>query len=122
MKKNIYLILCCLFFGLSASAANWIEIENKVYLDLSTWEYKNGYSNVWVKLLNTGEWKPINNQRVWYDIQRWQIDCTNHRLKINSSVTYGLKKQVLDSANIGSLWLNIVPDSVGESVYNYVCK
>lgn len=124
MKKILIVFVLMLFS--SAYAADWVEVSHKYYLDLSSFEkhYKNGgtFITVWAKVLNDGHMKPVNNKKVWYSNVKEYYDCTNRKTGGSFVAIYGLDGNLLDSYDFGGpLYSEVVPETVGETLWNYVC-
>lgn len=124
MKKILIVFVLMLFS--SAYAADWVEVYHKYYLDLSSFEkhYNNGgtYITVWSKVLNDGDMKPRNNKKVWYSKSKEYYDCTNRKVGDSFIIYYGLDGKVLDRYDFGKpVYSEVIPDTVGETLWNYVC-
>lgn len=123
--KKMFLVLSVIFFtSTMAFAADWVELYYKIYADFNSIKFtNNNHVIVWEKWLNDGYFKPIDNQAVWYIIQKEEYDCNNEQYRCLAWFVYGLKEQVLlDSDNSFSEWIPVVPDSVSEGLYNFYCK
>lgn len=121
MKKIfiiLYLLSACCYASL------WVEIFPKNYVDLSTVQYNGRIVSVWAKELNPGNWKQINNKKVWYTIIKYDADCFYRKMKIVNLTSYDLKGNLIDNidASVFGTWDNVVPDTVGEMKYNYFCS
>lgn len=132
MKNRIFIfLLITLIFANIAFAAEWMEIYSKTYLDVSSikngedgyGEYKKTYRYAWLKKLNNGNVKPVNNQKVWYILYYDKYDCTNRKTALQAAYDYNLKGEVIDSyiSPIDS-WLDVIPDTIGEIAFNAVCS
>ncbi len=136
MKKNL-LFIFALMLILPVFAADWVEIYEKMYLDDSSLsKYKDKYSSsfdtdkiysIWEKSLNDGTeyWKnaeKIQGKKLWYKKTLWVVNCTKKEIAIKSSVYYDLKENVVDSyEQIYLVWQSVVPETLGELKYSYVC-
>ena len=104
-------------------AANWVEYGYKTYIDLSSWQKSGNYVSAWVKRLNTGDWKLVNNQKVWYSIEYIEAACSDRKLSINSVIKYDLKGKVLSNDEFPtSYFQRVVPGSIGEDLYYALCS
>ena len=105
-------------------AALWVEFYPKSYVDLMTVEHSGRIVSVWAKELNPGNWKIVNNKKIWYAMIKYSADCSYRKLKIRSYTSYDLKGQPVENydLNNSSNWDDIIPDTVGEAKYNYFCS
>lgn len=117
-----YLVLFFFFlFSLPSLGANWVGTP-KLYIDKDSFEtyYKNGnkYVSVWIKMLNKGQFEPINNKRIWYTISKAHVDCSNKKIGFTSTAYYGLDRYVLysDDTQYPDFY-DIPPESLGEVVW-----
>ena len=137
MKKNLFFILVAVLSMAScAFAAEWLQIGEKSYLDVSSkspYDYRLNFDNdklysVWKKSLNDGtnSWKDLEKtigKKLWYNKALYVINCTKKEIGIKSVVYYDLKDNV--AANHDSLsldWHSVVPETNGELVYALVCN
>lgn len=123
--KKILIVFALMMFG-CAYAADWVEVSHKYYLDLSSYQkhYSDGstYVTIWSKVLNDGDMKPINNKKVWYYKSKEYCDCTNKKIGASYVIYYGLDAKVLDDYDFGKpLYYEVIPETVGEILWNYVC-
>lgn len=129
--KKILLLFLMLCFALPSLAANWVEVGYKRYIDSSSLKrsYGYGYNNnrspqsasAWFKTLNSGNWEKLNNKQIWFLKDFVSADCTLKKIRINTSVCYDLKGNVIGSNDVPGSWQNVVPDSVGEQTYTALC-
>jgi hypothetical protein len=122
MKK----ILILLFLLVSASpvfAAEWREIFEKKYIDMSSIERSGDVITFWTKFLrkDAKEVFPINNKPYWYTISRWNIDCANKKARINVITVYDLKGDLMYSDEYNSEWNTIIPDTYADGFYRLFC-
>ena len=124
MKKILLVLSVVLFTATTAFAANWVEVYYKIYADANSVKYtNNNHVIVWEKWLNDGLFKPFNDQKVWYIMQKVEYDCNNERRILLAGVAYGLKEQVLFFYEDPSPdWKSVVPDTKSEYLYNFYCK
>ncbi|MFR1672358.1 MAG: surface-adhesin E family protein [Candidatus Gastranaerophilaceae bacterium] len=126
MKKII--VLCFLILlAMPAVATEWMQIGPKVWLDLSTRDQHGNIVSAWVKSLNDGSFKLLENQKVYYHITRYNANCSNRTLSISSSVAYNYKKDVMARYDVSDKsflwnWDAVVPDTFGEHIYTALCS
>lgn len=129
--KKIFLGLCLLSVCLCAQAASWEKITDKIYLDISGITPDAKLGNVysfWTKELNDGTADFIisektHSQKVWYDLVRYSIDCSNHKIRLDDIVVYGLQNNMLSSTSLPSdQWHTIPPESIAQDYMTLVCR
>jgi tetratricopeptide (TPR) repeat protein len=85
----------------------------KYYLDAKTAEFSiNASAQFWVKTVGKKEATTI----------AYEIDCKGRRISNTSVVTYDPNGKVLNTSEIGSGWQVIVPETIGEQLYNGACS
>lgn len=110
MKKILLLFCICLGFLLPVFAANWEQIDDKLYIDTDSIErYSERYEtegtrrfSFWIKSLNDGssyftKMEKAYGKKVWYTLSRDIVDCNEKTIANKSIVVYDLKSQVIDS-------------------------
>ena len=105
-------------------AADWKEVCPKNYIDISSITRNNDVVKFWTKLLNTGEWAPINNKKIWYTKDYVLLNCREKKMAIQTVVYYDLKENAIDYLNVDDVllqWNNIVPDTTGDLLYQGAC-
>jgi hypothetical protein len=50
------------------------------------------------------------------------MDCNGRRMNATSVVVYDPKGRVVNNSDFGSGWQRIVPDTIGEHLYNGICS
>lgn len=122
MKKFIIALFTLLLFQNCCLAAYWKEFAYKSYIDLDTIEKKeNGICKVWVKLLNDGDFKPINDKKIWYSLNTVYIDLKNKKYAIKDVFFYDLNNNNVSNISADTLkWDINIPDSLSEHLYNEV--
>ena len=122
MKK-----LLALFILLSITtpvfAAEWREIFEKKYIDISSIERKGDIITFWTKFLRKDpkELVPVLNKPYWYMIDRWNIDCVNKKERIDVVTVYDLKGDLIYSDEFNAEWGTIIPDTYAEGFYSLFC-
>lgn len=122
MKKVLALLLVLLFTS-PVFAAEWREIFEKKYIDMSSIERSGDVITFWTKFLrkDAKEVFPINNKPYWYTISRWNIDCANKKERINVITVYDLKGDLMYSDEYNSEWNTIIPDTYADGFYRLFC-
>jgi len=122
MKKVLALLLVLLFAS-PVFAAEWREIFEKKYIDMSSIERSGDVITFWTKFLrkDAKEVFPINNKPYWYTISRWNIDCANKKERINVITVYDLKGDLMYSDEYNSEWNTIIPDTYADGFYRLFC-
>lgn len=136
--KNLFLLLLLLLFALPVCAANWKQIDDKEYVDLDSIEQYNEIYNLrssnvqsfWIKSLNDKssyftDLEKRLDKKVWYNMTRYLVNCTNKTIGLKSITTYDLKGQTLENYEVSNYlieWSSVVPDSRGEGYYYGVCQ
>lgn len=112
-----------LLIALPCFAVNWVECGYKTYIDLSSWRKNGNYVSAWFKLLNTGNWKLIDNKKVWFSIRYIVADCNSRTYSLNSVTSYDLQGNVIRSDDFQSLdFQHVVPGTIGEDMYYTMCS
>ena len=62
--KKILLLLALLFMSMPAYATYWYEFSEKTYIDLDSLQKTGDTAFAWVKTMNDGNIKPINNKKI----------------------------------------------------------
>lgn len=122
MKKVLILFLL-LGFVSPVFAAEWREIFEKKYIDISSIERNGDIITFWVKFLrkDSREVLPVLNKPYWYTIDRWNIDCLNKKERIDVMTAYGLKGDLIYSDEYNAEWNSIVPDTYSDLFYRLFC-
>lgn len=122
MKKQLFLkliFLFCLFcFDLKAQESDrWVwfadEGSKNYYYDSETLNYGNNNITIWIKVTNVS--KRINEVKA-----NWIIYCKSRKVLEETTIEYykdGTSKERGDNFPT-----KIVPDTIGELLYNYFCK
>lgn len=136
MKKIIFILGSIGLISLSTYAADWVQTSQKTYLDKSSIiKYNNTSRNnvysFWAKYLyNDSEMDKYlekrYNHKYWYLKSLVLMDCSAKERVVKSVTWYNLKGDVTynGSTVYGDYdlqWVPIIPESIGEVEYNYVC-
>jgi hypothetical protein len=91
MKKLIVIFSLMLFSF--ASAADWFEIMDKLYLDLDTIEFNQRKKQVtfWFKALNKDKELEFEGKKIWFTVNKYTIDCKNKTLHDKAFYVYDTK-------------------------------
>jgi tetratricopeptide (TPR) repeat protein len=85
----------------------------RLYLDAKSAEFpKNGPVRLWTK--TTAKKETTTTE--------YEIDCKAHRLNVASIVIYDSNDNVTNSSEASNGWQHIVPDTLGEQLYNGACS
>lgn len=116
--KKIILLCFLMMVALPVFAVNWVQIGAKTWLDLSTYITKGNIVSAWVKVLNDGSWKPLNNQKIYYNIIRYNANCSERTFALSASISYDYNKEVVASFDYNNKdflleWNIVIPESLG---------
>ena len=121
---KVVLLVCLMLFNV-AYASDYIEIGYKSYVDLSSYKKDGNYASAWFKDLNRGE-ELIEGKKVWFHQLLYKANCSNNTLNLLYGVTYDTKGKVLRSSgyypDTYSYYDPVVPDTVAETKYKYLCN
>ena len=126
--KKILLFLTLIIFTSPVFAVQWVEIFEKQYLDMSTLEpnYNNNTIKFWVKALRKDPKDTFPNYEgrlvpYWYSINKWNLDCSNKKERIEMVAVYDLKgKPIYWDEDIPE-WNTIIPDTYADGFYRLFC-
>jgi tetratricopeptide (TPR) repeat protein len=100
------------------STDRWREIGKTAdgeafFLDVKTADFASaGVAHLWIKTAGKKE-----SQTVAYE-----LDCKGRRMNTTSSATYDSNGNVLNSSEAISGWHGVIPDTIGEQIYNGACS
>lgn len=129
MKKIFTLLFFSLFTNLFSQTNNWTYVgENVSNAKFYIKEIGNPYfsSSCWVKCYmpaksyRNKEGKLVKRSSP-YLIERWEISCDFQQISRSSSILYNSDGTVKASSNNYSPSEYVTPDSMGESILNYMC-
>lgn len=129
--RRLLISLFVISFGLCAFAANWTQISNKIYLDVSGImpdTTQNGVYTFWTKELNDGNNDFViserkYSQKIWYDLVRYSVNCSSRKIRMEDILVYGLKNNLLGTeSGSNNGWHTVPPESVVEDYLELVCK
>lgn len=136
MKKILIIGLLLLGISLPTFAQNWIELGNKLYVDIDSIEQyiddngniqKNQYT-LWQKRLNDNsdlfkDIEKIYNKKVHYTLCKDILDVKTKKITPKAIIVYGMNGNVIKSFEFKDIlmeWRSIVPDTVGEVEFEIV--
>jgi len=127
MKLLIITIVWFFSFSAMTQAAEWVEIDSKVYMDVFSYEYNSEtkIARVWIKTINSEHFEmgKIKGKKVGHLLSYEEFDCARKQRRTISSVSYDSQSKVLASYdNPLSSWSNVIPDSRGELWYQLACN
>lgn len=86
---------------------------DEIFLDVKSAEFPNNAPvTLWLRFEEKKE-----SQKVEYE-----IDCKGKLINEASSISYGADGKVSSSSEIASGWKRVIPDSVGEQIFNGACS
>jgi len=84
------------------------------YIDVKTVEFSGSSpARLWLKTVNKNE---------SYIVQSYEVDCKGRRLDVTSTVVYSPNDEVVNSSEVSGGWQRIVPQSIGEQLYDGTCS
>jgi len=87
--------------------------QKDYFLDVKSAEFpSDGPVRIWMKFVGKNETQTVENE----------LDCKARRMNRTSLVTYDSDGTVLTSSEMSSGWQQIVPDTIGEQLYNGACR
>ena len=123
MKKFVLFLLLFVSFSNVCIGARWIEIGYKQYVDYDSIELDGFIASAWFKDLNPGNWELYNGKKIYYMLQKVDVDCKNKKVGLRSVAYYGLKNNLLTPLVPEQYsWMSVIPDSMGEYKFKVMCK
>jgi tetratricopeptide (TPR) repeat protein len=87
----------------------------RLYLDMKTFNDERGEAvTIWVK--------QARDENSPYSVQQFELNCGARRIHMISSASYDDTGNLTGSHEGGGGWAAIVPDTLGETLYDGVCK
>ena len=83
------------------------------YLDAQTLTFNPTDVSLWIKVLDT--------KRQSYSQQKYQIDCSARKIKLDSQTNYSSLGNVINTLP-GQDWQSTIPDTIGELLYKGMCS
>jgi hypothetical protein len=86
----------------------------ELYLDVRTAEFANNeHARLWLKTVSKAP---------THTVEAYEVECKLRRINRTAFVVYDANDKVLRSSDTSSGWQGIVPESMGERLYNGVCS
>jgi len=103
--------------NMAGSTDRWRELgqnsDGDLFLDVKTAEFpKNGPARFWIKTVEKNKTQTV----------AYEVDCNIKKLSEDSAVTHDSNGKVLSSSDLSSGWQIIIPDTLGEQLYNGACS
>lgn len=117
--KKILICLCLLFsccFG-----AEWFEIDNKTYLDLNSIKLKTSSVVFWLKSLNNKDIPDFDGKKVWYVMNKNEIDCYDNKIKSLAFYVYDLQGKQINGTDEADKFSEIIPGTKAEEWKELLC-
>jgi tetratricopeptide (TPR) repeat protein len=99
----------------------WREISQaanlRSYIDMRTFEYARGDAiKIWIKQA------PGSSDDIGpYSLQQFELNCSARQIRTVSFADYGASGE-LTSSREGGRWGSVIPDTLGETLYNGACR
>jgi len=122
--KKFFLLFVLVIFSLPAISANWLQYEDKGWLDTSSLERHGDTITAWFKNLNPGTWDKEGNKKVWYIMNQYKANCKKKTLTLLYYASYDLKGNVITSHNFKGYEQTeepIIPETRGEWKFMFMC-
>ncbi|MBR1425312.1 hypothetical protein IJ579_07105 [bacterium] len=93
MKKNILILLICLFCTIAACAydgPDWRRVDDNNFIDVDSivgLDEIYGYSFL-LKSFNKGQYEPVNGKNISYVLGHYEINCLKKTYKIGIMDSY----------------------------------
>ncbi|MCM1338575.1 MAG: hypothetical protein NC191_02760 [Muribaculaceae bacterium] len=123
MKKIVYCLILIALISLPVLAANWVIIGNNTYIDsrsirknttCSIYNNDNCYS-AWVKINNTNN---LEQAKTMYVMNCGTYEIAEVERTTPTDFVYGGRTQ----RSFRYSKRAVAPESLDETIYNYVCK
>src|SRR6478672_5428294 len=138
--KNKLLIITFFILSLNAFSQNWVEVTkdkfgNKYYIKSSIISKGGNFGNnsiikIWTKqtVNKISDQRSKGKGKVYlnaYMLILMEFDCENLKSRTLSQTAYSSKGAIIGENNVNenfSDWNYIIPDSVGETIFQKVCE
>lgn len=114
-----------LTFGAAAHAATWYAFstissnDTTYFFDLDTMTKKAGAVTIWVKYINADNAPDPDGS--YATALKTVYVCPSRTAQVTTSVTYDKKQNMIRTNDTPSKASEVVPGSVGESIFKTVC-
>ena len=104
-----------------AATDRWREIsfptvKERIYVDMGTFSGERREAvNLWIK-----QTQGLDDSAGPYSVQQFEINCQAHQTRMISRANYDAAGSLIGSRQ-GDNWASIVPESIGENLYNGAC-
>ncbi|MCM1010036.1 MAG: hypothetical protein NC390_04035 [Fusobacterium sp.] len=124
MKKLFTFFCCILMLSLSANATNWVEVSKGTYIDTDSIIQGKQITIYWDKELRVGTFEGLLNKKISKIISKNMVYCGSRLVKMLESYVYDEQENLIRSYTFYDIpnKHSIVPDSVGETAFNFVCQ
>ncbi|MDP1594154.1 MAG: hypothetical protein Q8L80_07920 [Gallionella sp.] len=128
--KKIFVFIAFIVFSTGAFSSEWVYVgsvpgESEVKVDKSSIASTlKSNRKAWVLFTYNEKQTQKSAPYAQYDELKalWRINCSTHEVG-TKAVVWRLEGNLVDSTDIQSTSFNdVVPDSIGEIVFNYVCR
>jgi tetratricopeptide (TPR) repeat protein len=79
----------------------------------------------------TAEFPPDGSRKLWlktvkknstFEVDAYEINCSSREIALSSTVEYDANDKVVSSVDGTGAWQSIIPDSIGEGLYDGMCS
>ena len=128
MRKCLFIFILFLFlttaFKLISNAKDnsqqWSKINNYIYINKNSITKNNNTVSAWFKIYNSqnNELHEINNTSIYYEIIKYEIECTNPTtISIAHSKSYDKNNNLIDEYNNEQGYACSCPCIVNDDIY-----
>ena len=138
MKKFVVIFSLLVLSITPVLASNWVQLSPNEYIDTYSirkenymWSNRGNYYSLWIKYTNncspifqdytTGQC----NRNIHYSLSQYIVDCENKKIGVKGFAKYNEDGETISSNTLSDyqvVWDNVIPDSKGETWYNYACQ
>jgi hypothetical protein len=116
-----FIIAFCLFIPqqIRSQKTEWIFVESnmsntsRMFVGKNIVKLKNGIIQVWQKEI-------VENSKITIGLVEW--NCSKKQLRVIRENIYNIFGELIERHDLSSDWDYVTPDTVGDSIYNVVCK
>jgi hypothetical protein len=127
MKILSFLSLLFIYSQVQAQDKRWVffetDNEGTYYYDIESMRYDISFNmyTIWVKYIySPKKYNTSKNKYIEYELLKWKLFCNSRQLKEEDLYQY-YDDESYDIQTINELY-SIPPESIGESLYNKICK
>lgn len=110
-------------FLLAISLSSQSSLPKK-YVKIAYYDDGVVYGNIEDNYINSQAWIVTNFSNGQSKIERYSANCSNNSISSSNVVFYqkrDLKGKVLNRSNIGNFNSKVIPDTVGEAIFEFLC-